>query len=293
MLPGGGDGGGGEGVPGRGGGGEAQDGLPARHPRGERRRHLPPRGAHGGVPREGRVRARPPPRQVLRRRGHPLHLARPRPPRRARRARRLRRRHAPPVAGLPLRGPLLPRRRAPRPPRRPLRLLPPRSPRPPPARGGGGVAAAAAADPPTLRPNPHHQEVPRLRALRRDEPQEARALRRHGPGRRGALRGQERGPERRGRRRPPCRLPWAPRRGGGWGGRRRRGGGGGEEEAEDGVQGARDWDRVPLGHHRGHHGDVSGCLRHPAARRRALLPPGVRRNGPRRLHCAGKRNPST
>uniref|UniRef100_I1PSS0 Uncharacterized protein n=1 Tax=Oryza glaberrima TaxID=4538 RepID=I1PSS0_ORYGL len=65
------------------------------------------------------------------------------------------------------------------------------------------------------------------------------------------------------------------------------GGGGGEEEAEDGVQGARDWDRIPLGHHRGHHGDVSGCLRHPAARRRALLPPGVRRNGPRRLHCAG------
>ncbi|GJM94711.1 hypothetical protein PR202_ga11383 [Eleusine coracana subsp. coracana] len=58
------------------------------------------------------------------------------------------------------------------------------------------------------------------------------------------------------------------------------------KEAEDGVQGAGDWDCVPLGHHRGHHGDVAGCLRHPPACCCTVVSPGVRGDGPRRLHRA-------
>jgi hypothetical protein len=94
-----------------------------------------------------RGRAGPAPRQVLRRGGHPLHLARPRSPRRARRLRR----H--------------PRRRAARAPRRPLGVIPPRGPRPRRRRRG----------PARLRTRP--QEVgARLRARRRNEPQETRVL---------------------------------------------------------------------------------------------------------------------
>uniref|UniRef100_A0A1D1XJG2 Uncharacterized protein n=1 Tax=Anthurium amnicola TaxID=1678845 RepID=A0A1D1XJG2_9ARAE len=75
--------------------------------------------------------------------------------------------------------------------------------------------------------------------------------------------------------------------GGGFGGGGR-GGEAGEAEAEDGVAGAGDWDHIPLGDHRGDDGDVAEPVHDPAAGAGALLPPDLRRDGPRRVHRPGK-----
>lgn len=81
---------------------------------------------------------------------------------------------------------------------------------------------------------------------------------------------------------------------GGGDGRERGGascGGGGKAEAEAGISGVRDRDNIPLGDNRGDDGDVSEQVHHSASGGCPGLPPDIRRDGSRRLHCSGKFNP--